>query len=461
MLAGEAHQGGSAVTIRAALLATLLILAPFGARAADLVVWWDKAFHPEQDQALAELTRAFEAKTGLKIEFVRHDLWDVPKEIEVAIAAGRPPDFMFAHQQTQGQLERWAAEDRLVDLSNVVGGLLDLFDPDLIDLSMAVNSRTGSRGLYALPMGRDTNHIHVWLSLLERAGFRREDIPTEWEPFWSFWCGRVQPAVRKALGREDVWAVGAPMSLGATDTDHGVRSFVYAYTEAWPTPTGPSLTRDPAARTALVKGLTGYTAIWKKACTPPDSLGWTNLGNNEAFLAQRVVMTINDTLTIPNMLKFSRPDDYYRNAITIGWPKDAFGRPEHIEGGYFKAGVFKDGGHTQAAEELVRFLVGDGGLVQYLTEGGDGLLSPSRRMLDQPFWLDPRDPHRLRAAVQAMSEPHLWLAYGLDRAQQVRLERIGQFTAYSTAVHRIAADGLTPEQAADEAIARVKQLLGK
>src|SRR5690349_14867090 len=115
--------------VRAVLLAAALVLAPLGARAADLVVWWDKAFYPEEDQALAELTRAFEAKTGLKIELVRHDLWDVPKEIEVAIATGRPPDFMFAHQQTQGQLERWAAEDRLVDLSNVIGGLLDLFDP--------------------------------------------------------------------------------------------------------------------------------------------------------------------------------------------------------------------------------------------------------------------------------------------------------------------------------------------
>src|SRR5690242_421084 len=172
--------------VRAVLLAAALVLAPLGARAAELVVWWDKAFHPEEDQALAELTQAFETKTGLKIELVRHDLWDVPKEIEVAIAAGRPPDFMFAFQQTQGQFERWAAEDRLVDLGDVVSGLLDLFDPDLIDLSIAVDSRTGSRGLYALPMGRDTNHIHVWLSLLEKAGFRREDIPTEWEPFWSF-----------------------------------------------------------------------------------------------------------------------------------------------------------------------------------------------------------------------------------------------------------------------------------
>ena len=59
MLAGEAYQGGGAVTIRAALLATVLALTPLAARAADLVVWWDKGYYPEEDQALAELTQAF------------------------------------------------------------------------------------------------------------------------------------------------------------------------------------------------------------------------------------------------------------------------------------------------------------------------------------------------------------------------------------------------------------------
>ena len=79
--------------------------------------------------------------------------------------------------------------------------------------------------------------------------------------------------------------------------------------------------------------------------------------------------------------------------------------------------MFKDGGHTEAAKELVRFLVADGWLETYLTHAGDRLLPPSRRMLDQPFWLDPRDPHRLQAAVQALSQPHVWGPYGLDREE--------------------------------------------
>ncbi len=53
--------------VRAVLLAAALALAPLGARAADLVVWWEKGFYPEEDQAVRELVAAFERKTGKKV----------------------------------------------------------------------------------------------------------------------------------------------------------------------------------------------------------------------------------------------------------------------------------------------------------------------------------------------------------------------------------------------------------
>ena len=56
-------------------------------------------------------------------------------------------------------------------------------------------------------------------------GFTLADIPKEWEAFWSFWCDRVQPAVRKALGRDDIWGVGLPMSAAAADTDDQLFQF--------------------------------------------------------------------------------------------------------------------------------------------------------------------------------------------------------------------------------------------
>ena len=70
----------------------------------------------------------------------------------------------------------------------------------------------------------------------------------------------------------------------------------------------------------MIKALEPTPLIWRKGCTPPDSIELDrNIGNNKAFLAQTVVMTPNTTLSIPGALA-ARPDDYYKNAATIDWP---------------------------------------------------------------------------------------------------------------------------------------------
>jgi multiple sugar transport system substrate-binding protein len=106
-----------------------------------------------------------------------------------------------------------------------VGQFTDLFDPEVLSWAVWLNASTGEKALYGLPMGRTTYHVHIWKSLLERAGFTLADIPKEWEAFWSFWCDRVQPAMRRAAGHEDIWGVGLPMAAGS-DADGGFLQFV-------------------------------------------------------------------------------------------------------------------------------------------------------------------------------------------------------------------------------------------
>ncbi len=49
-----------------------------------------------------------------------------------------------------------------------------------------------------------------------------------------------------------------------------------------------------------------------------------------------------------------------------------------------------------------------------------------------------------------------------DRGIRVGVtDRIWQEEVWGKAVHRVVADGITPEQAVDEAIARIKQILGE
>jgi multiple sugar transport system substrate-binding protein len=445
--------------ILGAILGALLTLVPFGARAADLVVWWEKGFYPQEDQAVREIIKAFEQKTGKQVDLVQPTQDEMLGKAQAALAAGQPPGFLFGNPTSTYGVARWAYEDRLVDLTGVLEPALDLFDADAIDASTLLDGKMGRRGLYALPMGRYSNHVHVWNSLLERAGFTLADIPKEWEPFWSFWCDQVQPAVRRALGRDDIWGAGLPMSAAAGDTADELLQFELGYGTPWLGIDRRLQVDDPAVRAGMIKAMTAYTEIWRKGCTPPDSVNWTNLGNNKAFLAQAVVMTANTTLSIPGALRTARPDDYYKNAATINWPNAVDGQPLVIVGYFVEGLVFKAGGNPALAEDFVRFLAEEGWLAHWLDFAGERYLPPMRKLVEQPFWLDPRDPHRMRAAIQILTQPHL-MNTGI-RDHEWQSVQIWQENVWGKAVHRVVADGISPEQAVDEAIARIKQILAE
>ena len=170
-------------------------------------------------------------------------------------------------------------------------------------------------------------------------------------------------------------------------------------------------------------------------------------------------MTPNETLSIPNALKPERPDDYYKNVKTIEWPLGPDGGAFPIGGDLYFAVVFKGGGHVATAKEFVRFLVAEGWLVHYLDFSGERFLPPMPSLLDSPFWLDPSDPHRMAGAMQISSRP---MEYDYQSVSgDWRYGQVWQEHVWAKAVHRVAADGISPEQAVDEAIARIKQILSE
>jgi multiple sugar transport system substrate-binding protein len=440
------------------LLAAGLVLAPFGARAADLVIWWEKGFYPEEDEAVRETIAAFEQDTGKHVELVFPEVEEFPSRVLAALEAGKPPDFAFGHL-LQDYIGQWAFDDRLVDLSDTVGYFSDLFDPDVLAWALWPNSSTGQRALYALPIGLTVNHVHVWKSLLQQAGFTPADIPREWGAFWSFWCDQVQPAVRRATGRDDIWGVGLPMSLQGDDTLSEFRQFVIALGANYVTRDGKLVIDDPEVRLKLIEAIDNYTAIYRHGCTPPSSVAWRNIDNNKAFLAQTVVMTANPTLSIPNALKRDRPDDYYKNTATIEWPLGLNGEPVPIVVDVVSAVVLKGGSNVANAQDFVHFLVAEGWLAHYLDFSAERLLPPMSKLLDAPFWLDPSDPHRMASVMQVTARPK-----GQEDAVASgdwRYIRVDQEQVWAKAIHRVAAENISPEQAVDEAIARIKQILAE
>jgi multiple sugar transport system substrate-binding protein len=442
------------VHAHAVFVALALILAPLAADAADLVVWWEKGYYDQEDEAVREIVAAFEQETGKQVDLVFQQQNELPQKILAALDAGHPPDFVFGLWIVEN-VGKWAFDDRLMDLSDAVGHFSDVFDSDALEREVLLNGKTGQKALYALPMANSVNHLHVWKNLLESAGFTLADIPREWEAFWSFWCDQVQPAVRQATGRDDIYGVGLAMSARAADTYIEFFQFLAAQKAEYVSPDGRLVIDDPEVRRRLIKVIDSYTAIYRKGCTPPDAVTWFDNGNNKAFLAQAVVMTANVSLSIPNALKSERPDDYYKNVATIQWPLGSSGEPFPIYSEISPGVVFK--GAATSAKEFVRFLVAEGWLMHYLDFSGERFLPTMPKLLEQPFWLDPSDPHRMAAVMQLSSRPlaHNYAAASGDwRHQLVDQERV-----WAKAVQRVASEGVSPEQAVDEAIARIKQIL--
>ena len=90
------------------VLAAALAMAPPGARAADLVVWWQTDSHSQEDEAVAQIIAAFEQETGKQVELVQPAQGEIVDQVQASLAAGQPPDFLFGASAGRGAA-RWAS----------------------------------------------------------------------------------------------------------------------------------------------------------------------------------------------------------------------------------------------------------------------------------------------------------------------------------------------------------------
>src|SRR6185369_10739195 len=124
-----------------------LVLAPLGAQAADLVIWWGKGANPEEDAAVREIVAAFEQTAGKQVELVLGPQEELVADLVAALEAGRStPDIVFT-VVAPPPYEQWAYEGRLVDLTDAIGHFSDLFDPDALERVTLLDATTGRRGL--------------------------------------------------------------------------------------------------------------------------------------------------------------------------------------------------------------------------------------------------------------------------------------------------------------------------
>jgi hypothetical protein len=82
------------------------------------------------------------------------------------------------------------------------------------------------------------------------------------------------------------------------------------------------------------------------------------------------------------------------------------------------------------------------------------------KLLDQPFWVDPSDRHRMASVMQVSSRPlaHKYaVVSGNWRHVRVDIRR----TSGATAVHRVVAEGIHPRAGGRRGDSRGKQILSE
>ncbi len=412
-----------------------------------LTLWWSKGFYPAEDQALERAVAAWSAQSQQTAELRFIDEDDLLQQANQALAAGTPPDILFSVKADFTNTPRWAWDNQLADLSEVIAPVADRYSPSALAAANFYNATTQSRAYYGVPIEQQTLHAHYWRDLLAEAGVSEAAIPTTWEAFWDFW---VQ--VREQLAG-DVGALGLTLSQPAVDTFFQFEQFLEAYDVAVLDGEGQLQVDQPAVRDGLVQVLTWLLDRYRTGAIPTAAVDWLDADNNASFLNRQVLMTLNPSLSIPGSQR-ADPEIYQEQMATMGLPQEPDGEPPNYLVGVKQAIVFAQAPHPEAARDFLRFLVQPETLGVYV-KGSQGRWFPVMPELwADPFWNDPADPHVVAGVKQFRAGQTRPFYSVLNPAYaQVQAENV-----WGEALQRMIGEGETATQAAAWAIARIQAI---
>ena len=117
--------------------------------------------------------------------------------------------------------------------------------------------------------------------------------------------------------------------------------------------------------------------------------------------------------------------------------------------------IFKESPNHEQAKSLLSYLIQPENLGSYL-QGAQGRYFPVMpKLLEDPFWTNPEDPH-ISASVQQYQQARPFAQSFNPAYSQVLSDNI-----WGQVIRAIVADGISPEQAADRAIAEIEAIFTK
>jgi len=426
------------------------------AAATTASVWWVQGFVPEEDASFRALVAEYEKASGNKIDHSLIPFAPLMQKIVSALTSGDVPDVMSHDIADQAVVPQNAWNDKLVDLTDVVESQKAHYHPTAVLASQYYNNVTKKRSIYYVPVKTAVLPFHIWNSLVEKAGYKMSDAPKTWDAFWDFFKP-MQKKLREK-GMRGVYALGLqPTTTGPADGNNTFHHFMIAYGgNGIVTPDGKPHLDDPQVKEAVIKALTYITTAYKEGYVPPGALSWNDADDNNAFHAKQMIMDLDGTISTEVAL-FHKKEEY-DDIVTMGLPLDNAGKPIPAELGVAGAFVPKGAKNVEVAKEFLKYAIQPKVVNEYLKNGLGRWLPPMPDLAtSDPFWLDPKDPHRAAYTREGLLSPTVPNypvfnpGYAEANAQQI----------WGTAAADVIREGMTPEAAADKALKRIATILAK
>src|ERR1700744_2442865 len=428
-------------------------LIPRRARAAGgLTVWRTQGFYKAGKEAVIAWMADWERRNNTKVNLTIMNGPDVITKLIAAMQVGDVPDVVHTVTGDRFLVPRAAWNDQLEDVSDVVDSQKAEFMETALTSARLYNAKQKKTSYYSVPTKASSLLMEIWLPLVEEAGFGAADIPATQDKFFDFFQ-TVQDKLR-AKGKR-IFGLGYSMAAKEVDAGNLFHQFLVGYGGVGiVTPDGKLNIDDPAVRKAATTSLERLTTPFKKGYVPPGAINWGDVDNNNAFFARQIVMTPNATISIA-AAQMDKPDLYYKEIITRGGPMENDAKPVASVLAISPTIIPKGSKNVDAAKALLRDFIQPANMNAYLKETRARYLPVMVSIVkNDPYWTDPKDPHRPVAVDMGLIKPTVpwWMSYN-PAYSAVMSEQV-----WAQAEANITQNNMTPEQATEEAVKRIKQL---
>jgi multiple sugar transport system substrate-binding protein len=426
------------------------------AQAKTATAWWNQGFVPEEDASFRAMVADYEKQSGNKIEYSLIPTGPLMQKIVSSLTSGDVPDVMSHDTADATVIPQNAWKDKLVDLSDIVEPLKPQLHPTAYLSSRFYNSVTKERGFYQAPFKTAVLPFHIWNSLVEKAGLKVADAPKTWDAFIDYF--KPVQAKLRSQGLRGVYSLGLQATTnGPADGNNLFNYFLAAYGGyGIVTADGRPHLDDPAVKQGVLKSITYITTAFRQGYVPPGALDWGDPDDNNAFHAKQIVMDLDGTISTE--LAMIHDPDRYDDAVTMGLPNDNSGKPiaSPLEvGGAF---IPKGAKNVAVGKEFLKYVIEPKVAGAYLKAGlGRWLPAIPSIAKNDPWWTDPKDPHRLAYVTQGVFGKTVPRHYaynpGMSEANAAQI--------WGTAHASVIRDNVTAQAAADTALKRLGAILAK